>query len=106
METTKRSVSVDSTKSMNIGAHVYEPLNIPSLKTFKARFQGTDAWKFALPRIHTPNLDAMTLKFKENPNENEYRELLDVMVNDGLDKVSRLLIPRIDAMTSVILQVL
>ena len=49
----------------------------------------------------------MTLKFKENPNENECRELLDVMVNDGLDKkVSRLSIPRIDAMTGVVLQVL
>ena len=87
--------------------YLYEPLNIPSLKTFKARFQGTDAWKFALPRIHTPNLDSMTLKFKENPNENECRELLDIMVNDGLDKkVSRLSIPHIDAMTGVVLQVL
>ncbi|KAF9645193.1 hypothetical protein BDM02DRAFT_3189923 [Thelephora ganbajun] len=87
--------------------YLYEPLNIPSLKTFKARFQGTDAWKFALPRIHTPNLSGMTLKFKENPNESECRELLDIMVNDGLDKkVSRLSIPRIDAMTGVVLQVL
>ena len=87
--------------------YLYEPLSIPSLKTFKARFQGTDAWKFALPRIHTPNLDTMTLKFKENPNENECRELIDIMVNDGLDKrVSRLSIPRIDAMTGVVLQVL
>ena len=87
--------------------YLYEPLTIPSLKTFKARFQGTDAWKFALPRIHTPNLDTITLKFKENPNESECRELLDIMVNDGLDKkVSRLSIPRIDAMTGVVLQVL
>ena len=87
--------------------YLYEPLYIPSLKTFKARFQGPDAWKFALPRIHTPNLNGMTLKFKENPNEGECRELFDIMVNDGLDKrVSRLSIPRIDAMTGVVLQVL
>ena len=87
--------------------YLYDPLDIPSLKTFKARFQGPDAWKFALPRIHTPNLNRITLKFKENPDESECRELLDIMVNDGLDKkVSRLSIPRIDAMTGVVLQVL
>jgi hypothetical protein len=87
--------------------YLYEPLDIPSLKTFKARFQGTDAWKFALPRIRAPNMDVMTLKFKENPNESECHELLDIMVNDGLDKrLSRLSIPRIDAITGVVLQVL
>lgn len=87
--------------------YLYEPLYIPSLKTFKARFQGPDAWKFALPRIHTPNLNGMTLKFKENPNESECRELLEIMAKNGLDKkVSRLSIPRIDAMTGVVLQIL
>lgn len=87
--------------------YLYEPLYIQSLKTLKARFQGPGAWKFALPRIRTPNLDGMTLKFKESPNESECRELLDIMVTNGLDKrVSRLSIPRIDAMTGVVLQVL
>ena len=87
--------------------YLYDPLFIPSLKTFKARFQGPDAWKFALPRIQTPNLNGITLKFKENPNESDCRELLDIMVNDGLDKrVTRLSIPRIDAITGVVLQIL
>jgi hypothetical protein len=87
--------------------YLYEPLYIPSLKTFKARFQGSDAWRFALPRIRAPNLDGMTLKFKENPNESECRELLHIMVNEGPDKkISRLSIPRINATTGVVLQVL
>ena len=44
---------------------------LTTLKTFKARFQGTDTWKFVLPGIHTPNLDGMALEFKDNLNESE-----------------------------------
>ena len=45
-------------------AYLYEPSTIPSLKTFKARFQGTDAWEFAPLGIRTSNLDTVALKFK------------------------------------------
>ena len=43
---------------------LYEPLTIPSLKTFEVRFQGTDAWNFAPLGICTLNLGIVALKFK------------------------------------------
>ena len=71
--------------------YLYGPLCVLSGNIFKPLFQGSDAWRFTLPRANSPKLSGITQKLEEGPKESECHELLNIVVNVPLDE--RYLLP-------------